>query len=79
MKKLIKIGSHFLAVAAFAAFMVVNVQIGTSDTQAKVIEAQKAEADIIITCGTRNADCFRYQDERTLIDIDGGIEDIQIE
>jgi|AntDeeMinimDraft_5_1070356.scaffolds.fasta_scaffold12459_2 hypothetical protein len=79
MKKLIKIGSHILAVTAFAALMVVNVQIGTTDTQAKAVSVPQAEADIIITCGSRNADCFTYDDGTVFIEVRGGVEDIQFE
>jgi len=79
MKKINKIVLHMLAIAAFAVLMVVNVQVGTTDTQAKAVSVPQAEADIIITCGSRNADCFTYDDGTVFIEVRGGVEDIQFE
>lgn len=66
-----------LAIVAFAALMVVNVQVGTTDTQAKTVSVPEAQADIIITCGSRESDCFTYDDGTVFIKVSGGVEDIQ--
>lgn len=77
MKKISKLIGYFVAVTIFSSLMIFNVHFGTTDVEAFTIP--EAEADIIITCGSRNMDCFTFDDGEIRIEIPGGVEDIQIE
>ncbi|NGP88105.1 hypothetical protein [Fodinibius halophilus] len=79
MRKLIKIGNRILAIAAFAALMIVNVQFGAVDLSEEAVAVPNANADIVIECGSRNSDCFTYDDGTVRIEISGGIKDIRVE